>query len=107
MEVTPSKPTELTTLELEFKEAPKPIEVPKPLIPWRGPDDFEVVIEKIKEVEEVTTEEVVKEEVTIERAPTEEVPERDVTTLEIEFDEKPKPEITMAIQMPEERKPEG
>ena len=56
LEVKPTeeKPIELATLELEFKEAPKPIEVTKPKIPWRGPDDFEVVIEKFDETKVVT-----------------------------------------------------
>ena len=118
LEVKPTeeKPTELATLELEFKEAPKPIQVTKPKIPWRGPDDFEVVIEKFDETKVVTTtEEVVStKEVTVEEAPTpsvtevqfdvEEKPMHEDTTLEIVFEkEEPTPEVTMIV----EDKPEG
>lgn len=98
------KPKELTTIELQFKEAPKPE------IPWRGPDDFEVVIERFEEVRVITSDEEVSEvteEVTVvERlrpSVAEQVqlefkqkPKRDVATLELEFAETPSPEITLA-----------
>ena len=64
------KPTEEApkeVVEVEFKPAPKPTAL------WEAPEDFEIVIERFEEVEEVPVEEVpdvTTTEVTLEKAPT-------------------------------------
>ncbi len=88
LEVAPKEEApERETVEVTF--APK--ETPKPTSPYEAPEDFEIVIEKLKEVEEVTLEEA---------------PEVVTTTTEVDFKKAPTPGATVELELAPEEVPE-